>query len=44
MGTAPKIVKMFGGKEKYFQAVDELTSLIYNNEISANQGNNIYNL
>lgn len=43
-GTAPKIVKMFGGKEKYFQAVDELTSLIYNNEISANQGNNIYNL
>ncbi|MBM6651334.1 EcoAI/FtnUII family type I restriction enzme subunit R [Megamonas funiformis] len=43
-GTAPKIVKMFGGKEKYFQAVDELTSLIYNNETSANQGNNIYNL
>ena len=43
-GTAPKIVKMFGGKEKYFQAVDELTSLIYNNEISANQVNNIYNL
>ena len=43
-GTAPKIVKMFGGKEKYFQAVDELTSLIYNNEISANQENNIYNL
>lgn len=42
-GSAPKIVKMFGGKEKYFKAVDELTSLIYDSEISTNQGNNVYN-
>ena len=43
-GSGGKIVKMFGGKEKYFEGVDEVRSLMYNNEIWGNEGNNIYNV
>ena len=36
-GSMVKIVKLFGGKKQYFEAVDELTDLIYAQDIPQNK-------
>ena len=36
-GSMVKIAKLFGGKKQYFEAVDELTDLIYAQDIPQNK-------